>query len=266
MALEGRRRRGRRPAGAQTSSSDVAPTYVERAIARVEFLSEDGLEKLEDQAEWLIQEIGPECHEDPAALEPWRAAGTDVKDIRVKAARGMTCALCETAPQEFTQLARDPARSVRIGGTSQVFAPVNGAPFARDLEAGRRYGTIEDFEARVIDADRLGGYQKLLGGAPFDDNALARQAYQEVEPAGYFLGCSHTMENDKTAFYESALSDSENVESWEERGAKEMQQRAFERWAGLLADYEAPPIDPAVDERLRDFVARRKTELPDAWY
>ena len=44
------------------------------------------------------------------------------------------------------------------------------------------------------------------------------------------------------------------------------QQRAFERWTQLLQDYEAPPIDPAMDEALKDFVARRKSELPDAWY
>ena len=52
--------------------------------------------------------------------------------------------LCRTAPSEFTQLARNPERSVRIGGTNQVFAPVYGAPFVRDLENGRRYGNIDN--------------------------------------------------------------------------------------------------------------------------
>ena len=32
----------------------------------------------------------------------------------------------------------------------------------------------------------------------------------------------------------------------------------------MLADYEAPPIDPGIDEALRDYVARRKSEMPDA--
>ena len=127
-------------------------------------------------------------------------------------------------------------------------------------------GLSTGFEKLVIDADRLGAYQVLLSGIPLDDNALARDAYAEVEPAGHFLGCGHTMRNYQTAFYEPALSDSENVESWEERGSKDMQQRAYERWNGLLADYEAPPIDPATDEALQDFVTRRKEILPDAWY
>ena len=58
----------------------------------------------------------------------------------------------------------------------------------------------------------------------------------------------------------------ENVESWEERGSKDMRKRAFERWNQLLADYEAPPIDLDKDEALKDFIARRKSEMPDTWY
>ena len=117
-----------------------------------------------------------------------------------------------------------------------------------------------------VDADRLGAYQVLLSGMPMDDNALARDAYEEVEPSGHFLGCAHTLRNYETAFYDAVMSDSENVESWEERGAKDAQERAFDRWQQMLRDYEAPPIDRAVDEALKDFVARRKHELPDAWY
>jgi trimethylamine--corrinoid protein Co-methyltransferase len=32
----------------------------------------------------------------------------------------------------------------------------------------------------------------------------------------------------------------------------------------MLADYEAPPIDPAVDEALLDYIARRKESFPDS--
>ena len=74
------------------------------------------------------------------------------------------------------------------------------------------------------------------------------------------------MRNYQTAFYEPALSDSENVESWEERGSTDMRERAHVRWKAMLKRYEAPPIDVAVEEALKAFVARRKEELPDAWY
>ena len=50
-----------------------------------------------------------------------------------------------TAPRQFTQYARNEARNVEIGGMHTVFAPNYGSPFVRDLDSGRRYGTIEDF-------------------------------------------------------------------------------------------------------------------------
>ncbi len=51
----------------------------------------------------------------------------------------------KTAPREFTQHARNPARNVVIGGKNTVFAPAYGSPFVRSLDEGRRYARIEDF-------------------------------------------------------------------------------------------------------------------------
>ncbi len=59
--------------------------------------------------------------------------------------KGLCRELLKTAPKEFTQHARNPERSVQIGGKATVFAPVYGPPFVRDLEGNRRYATIEDF-------------------------------------------------------------------------------------------------------------------------
>jgi len=33
-----------------------------------------------------------------------------------------------------------------------------------------------------------------------------------------------------------------------------------------LADYQPPPIDPALDESLRDFMDRKKASVTDQWY
>ena len=504
-----RRSRAERRAQSDAAAAGSGPAYVKREIPFYAILEEESLVRLEEQADWLIEEIGLEFREDEEALRLWRDAGADVTGTRVRAPRGMIRELCKTAPSKFTQVARNPARNVEIGGSSQVFAPVYGPPFVRDLEKGRRYGSIETFEqlvkltymlpslhhggfvtcepcdvpvskrhldmvyahmrwsdkphlgaitemsraedsvamarilhgaqtldehcvimgnvntnspllvdkvvtqairvyaeagqgivvvpfilggamgpvttaasvsqalaeammccaftqlvrpgapfvlgnflssmslksgaptfgmpepvmsnlvigqlARrlgvplrcggaltaskiadaqaayesadsmlstvlagahfilhsagwlegglctgfeklVLDADRLGSYQVLLGGMALDDNALARDAYREVEPSGHFLGCGHTLRNYETAYYDAVLSDSENVESWEERGSKDAATRAFERWQRLLKDYEAPPIDPGVDEALKDFVARRKSEMADTWY
>ena len=133
----------------------AAPAYIKRKIPYYEFLGEEGLVTLEQQADWLMQEIGLEFRGDPEALRIWKKAGADVKETRVKLPNGMARELCKTIPRKFIQHARNPANNVEIGGDSQVFACVYGPPFVRDLEGGRRYGTIQDLENLVKIAYQL---------------------------------------------------------------------------------------------------------------
>ena len=503
-----RRSRSERSNTANLASCTPSP-FIARKLPFFDPLDEEQITKLEAQVDWILENVGIAFRDDPEAIALWTKSGAEVDGDIVRAPADWIRALCAKAPSEFTQIARNPDRSVKIGGKNQVFAPIYGAPFVRDLKGGRRYGDmdsftklvkltqmlpalhhtglvivepcdvpvskrhldmvythmrftdkphlgaitemsraqdsvdmaeilhgkevmdtncvimgnvntnspllvdkvvtqairvycgrgqgiivvpfilsgamgpvstaasvtqamaeamiccayaqlvkegapfilgnflssmslksgaptfgmpepvlsnyaigqmarrlglplrcggsltaskIEDaqaayesadsmhstilaganyvlhaagwmegglctgFEKLVMDADRLGSYQKLLGGLEVDDNSLARDAYEEVDPGGHFLGSAHTMRNYKTAFYEPALSDSENVESWEEKGSTDMRTRAYERWTTLLNQYEPPPIDETTDEALNDFVARRKSELPDAWY
>ena len=119
-----RRRRGLGPAKRRERGADTAaPAYVKRKIPFFPFADEEALVKLEDQADWLIQEIGLEFRDDQEALRIWREAGADVDGTRVKAPRGMVRELCRSAPSEFTQIARNPERSVQIGGNNTVFVP-----------------------------------------------------------------------------------------------------------------------------------------------
>jgi len=505
-------RKRRTPRSARGQRKILAtPAYITRVLPFYDPLDEEQLVRLEEQADWLIQEIGIAFKGDPAALHIWRKAGADVgHDDKVRLPRGMARKLCETIPREFEQVARNPERSVRIGGKNQVFAAVYGPPFVRDLDEGRRYGTIEDheklvkltsmlpgihhgglvivepcdipvstrhldmvynhmvysdkphlgaitemsrakdsvdmarilhgqaifenncvimgnvntnspllvdkvvteairtyngngqgivvvpfilsgamgpvstaasiaqalaeamivgafsqlvrpgspfilgnflssmslksgaptfgmpepvvsnyvigqlarrlgvplrcggsltaskvadaqamaesvdsmhstmmagahfvlhaagwlegglctgYEKLLLDADRLGSYQKILGqGLDTSDEAMARDAYSEVEPGGHFLGSGHTMRNYETAFYEAPLSDSESCEQWEENGSKDAEKRANERMKQMLNDYVEPTIDAGVKEELQTYVAKRKEELPEAWY
>ena len=141
-----------------------------------------------------------------------------------------------------------------------------GANFVLHAAGWLEGGLVMSYEKLVIDADRLGMYARMLGGLATDENGLARSAYEEVAHAGHFLGSAHTMANYETAFYESPLSDSESFEQWREGGEKDMQQRAYEYWNRLVAAYERPAIDPATDEALRAYMAKRKESLPDQAY
>ena len=106
----------------------------------------------------ILDEIGVNFVENPAALQRWRNAGADVKGERVHIPRGLARKLCSTAPASFTQHARNPGRNVEIGGRNLVLAPVYGPPFVRDAEGGRRYATLADFRNFV----KLGYMSKWL--------------------------------------------------------------------------------------------------------
>jgi trimethylamine--corrinoid protein Co-methyltransferase len=120
--------------------------FITRKVATFDVLSEEGLEIIEHNAETILEEIGIEFREDEEALALWRDAGADVDGERVRMPRGLARDLIKTAPSSFTQHARNPQRSVEIGGGNTVFAPVYGPPFVSDIEGGRRYATIEDFQ------------------------------------------------------------------------------------------------------------------------
>lgn len=113
-------------------------------------------------------------------------------------------------------------------------------------------------------ADQAGMMHTLLAGVDLSENGQALDAIREVGPGKHFLGCAHTQANFQTAFYRSPLADNNSVEQWEAEGAKDMAQRANALWKKQLAEYEAPPLDPAVDEALLDYMNRRKASFPDS--
>ena len=157
------RRRGRGGGGAARRAARSAVSfetakYIERNIPNFEVLNDEALEIIEANAELILEEVGVNFVENPAALQRWRDAGADVDGERVRIPRGLARQLCATAPSSFTQHARNPERSVVVGGRNLVLAPVYGPPFVRDLQGGRRYATMEDFRKFV----KLGYMSKWL--------------------------------------------------------------------------------------------------------
>ena len=503
-------RRGRAARRESRAASIVSSTpYISRALPSADILSEEGLSLIEGNAESLLQEVGIEFRDDPEVLDLWRAAGADVRQERVRFPKGLLRQLIATAPAEFVQHARNPARSVAIGGNNTVFAPVYGPPFVRDLDGGRRYGTIEDFrnfvklayqsphmhhsggtvcepvdlpvnkrhldmvyshlkysdkpfmgsvtaperaqdsvdmaklvfgadfvddnvvmvnlinanspmlfdgtmlgalkvyarhhqacmvspfilsgamspvtiagtlaqllaeamagialtqvirpgtpvifgafvssismqsgaptfgtpesnllllgaaqlarrlnlpfrsggslcgakvtdaqaasesantlqatinggvnfvlhgagwlegglcssyEKFVMDCDQLGMMAVYAKGVDLSENGQALDAIHEVGPGGHFLGCAHTQKNFEQAFYRSEIADNNSVEQWELDGSLDATARANALWKRMLASYEAPVLDPAIDEALNEFMAVKKAAAPDSTY
>ena len=513
-AGEPRERRGRgaasgreaRRAARSRPKTAYAP-YILRRVPTFDVVSEEGLQIIEANADTILEEIGIDFRDDAEALALWRDAGADVQGERVHIPRGLARTLIATAPAEFTQHARNPERSVQIGGKATVFAPVYGPPFVRGLDGGRRYATIEDFrnfvklayqapamhhsggtvcepvdlpvnkrhldmnyahmrysdkpfmgsvthplraldtiemakilfgagfveqntvitslinanspmvwdstmlgalknyaranqativtpfilagamspvtvagtlaqtlaesmagmafaqlvrpgapvifgsfassismqsgaptfgtpepalvlygcaqlarrlgvpfrsggslcgsktadaqaafesantllptvlggvnfvlhaagwlegglvssyEKFVMDADQLGMMRTMLEGVDLSENGQAMDAIREVGPGAHFLGCAHTQANFETAFYRSSIADNNTYEQWLAEGERDANTRAGALAKKMLDEYEAPAIDPAVDEALQDFIARKKASFPDS--
>ena len=142
-------REARRRERAQKGGGTARP-YIQRNIPSYDVLSEENLGRIEAAADRILAETGIEFRDDPAALEHWRRAGAEVEGELVRFPPGLLREILKTAPAEFTQHARNPEKSVRIGGRNVVFAPAYGSPFVMDLDRGRRFGTIEDFRNFVM--------------------------------------------------------------------------------------------------------------------
>jgi len=161
--VEAPKRRARGGGGAarraeRTTPRHEAARFIERKIPNFEILNEEALEIICYNAETILEEVGVNFVDNPEALKRWRDAGATVQGERVHIPRGLAPKLCATAPSSYVQHARNPERNVEIGGKSLVLAPVYGPPFVRDMEGGRRYATIADFQKLV----KLGYMSKWL--------------------------------------------------------------------------------------------------------
>jgi len=104
-----------------------------------------------------------------------------------------------------------------------------------------------------MDADQLGALHGIAKGVSVDQNAQAMGAIAEVGPGGHYLGCEHTQNNFKDAFWRS------------DEGARDTETLAAARVEKLLADYQQPHLDPAIDEALKAYIRQKKDSMPDAF-
>ncbi len=127
-------------------------------------------------------------------------------------------------------------------------------------------GLVMGYEKFMMDADQANIIARLLEGVDLSENGQAMDALRETGPGQHFLGTSHTQANFESAFYRSTIADNNSFEQWQEEGEKDAVARANEQWKAKLAEYQEPPIDPAIDEALLAFIDRRKNEFPDQNY
>ena len=130
------------------------------------------------------------------------------------------------------------------------------------LEGGLAMG----YEKFVMDSDQASMIEVLLGGMDMSDNGQAMDAFREIGPGKHYLGSAHTLENFETAFYRSTVADNNSFEQWTADGAKDTAERANTIWKKMLLDHELPNLDIEIDEKLIDFMNKRKESFKDMDY
>lgn len=139
-------------------------------------------------------------------------------------------------------------------------AVMGGANMVLHAAGWMEGGLVASFEKFVLDVELLQMMGEFLQPIEVSDDTLGLEAIADVGPGGHFFGTAHTLARYETAFYAPILSDWRNFETWREAGALDVAKRAHALWKQTLAEYQPPPLDPAVKEALEAFVARRKAE------
>ena len=158
------------------------------------------------------------------------------------------------------------AQAAYEAANTQQTSALAGVNFMLHTAGWLEGGLAMGYEKFIMDADQAGMIARLLDGIDLSENGQAMDALREVGPGAHFLGATHTQANFETAFYTSTIADNNSFEQWHQDGAKDAPTRANAIWKQMLQDYEAPPLDPAIDEALQSYIERRKSKFEDRDY
>ena len=96
------------------------------------------------------------------------------------------------------------------------------------------------------------------------DEELALDAIRDEGPGGMFLAADHTLAHFRDVDVHEPAVPLAVVRDVGEAGRRPRpSSAAMAEWKRLLESWEDPGIDPAVDEELQEYMARRKAELED---
>jgi trimethylamine--corrinoid protein Co-methyltransferase len=138
-----------------------------------------------------------------------------------------------------------------------------GANFVMHAAGWLEGGLVSSYEKYIVDIEILRMLKHEFQPLEVNEETLAFGAHEEVGSGGHFLGAAHTLEHFRTCFYRPLLSSTENFDRWSKNGGADAAERAARIAQETLDGYEQPPIDDAVRDQLRDYVARRRIELGD---
>ncbi len=194
-AKKSRRRTGgrqsKRDRRRQATTPGRGAPYIKRHVGRISLLDENGLILIEKNADRILEKVGMDFRDDPETLDIFRMSGCKITGERVRFEPGFCRDVIQkSAPRQFIQHARNPERSVVVGGNNSLFCPSFGSPFVHDIDRGRRYSTTEDFE-------NLTRLHYMLDSVHHSGGVVCEPVDLPVSERHLFMGKTHLKLNDK---------------------------------------------------------------------
>lgn len=168
MADSQRRERQRRQRPSQAKIDQLPFEQVENSFSPIDILSEDQLNRIHHASLDVLEDIGINFLLDEAR-EILKTTGADVEknSTRVRFDRNLILEYIAKAPSEFTIHARNPQRSLKIGGRWLAFSTVAGPPNASDIQGGRRSGNFKDY-SNFIKLAQIVNVAHAISGHPVE--------------------------------------------------------------------------------------------------
>ena len=124
-------------------------------------------------------------------------------------------------------------------------------------------GLVSSFEKFMADTEILDLLCQQFRTVEIAEDDLAFDAHVEAGHGGHFFGTQHTLERFRDCFWRPTIATTENNDRWTKGGSLDHAARAEARWREQLEAYEQPPLDPAIEAELVDFVRARVAENGD---
>jgi trimethylamine--corrinoid protein Co-methyltransferase len=122
-------------------------------------------------------------------------------------------------------------------------------------------GLTACYEKLALDLELLRMFDVLSRPVALGDEEFAMDAILSEGPGGLFLAADHTLAHFRDWVFMSPLFRSQSYVTWEKQGSVTSARAATAEWKRLLAAWEDPGIDAALDEELSEHIARRKAAL-----
>ena len=145
--------------------------------------------------------------------------------------------------------------------TTMMAALMSGANYIWHSAGWNEAGMHCSFAKFVVDAEQCAMAYRMTQGPDFGDFDEALAAVWDIGPGGHYLGHAHTQKRFQQAFFIPRLFDNNSIEQWQVDGSMDLTERALIYARNRLNEYEQPKLDPAVNEALLDYIARREGEI-----